>query len=165
MMLKNRNNSTSQLDEFYAPLFLGDRLIMHDICNALGLSSAKKDEFIKDYYKNDENKLIMWAKRIKRKCPKFFDTFIELAELDDDLVNENFNMKGKRNTIVKEANSYGWVVEDYDAYEAYQFACDNFGKEYVDDQIIDTLSTEELASSLAYLFRMWDFEDWNEYKE
>lgn len=164
-MIRIMKNNGKGLNEFYAPLFLGDRLIMHDICNALGLSSAKKDEFIKDYYKNDENKLIMWAKRIKRKCPKFFDTFIELAELDDDLVNENFNSEVGKNMIIKEANSYGWVVEDYDAYEAYQFACDNFGKEYVDDQIIDTLSTEELASSLAYLFRMWNFEEWYEYKE
>ena len=95
-----QNYTHNGLKEFYAPLFLGDRLIMHDICNALGLSSAKKDEFIKDYYKNDENKLIMWAKRIKRKCPKFFDSFMEIAELDDDLFNENINSKG-RNHMMK----------------------------------------------------------------
>lgn len=68
----------------------------------------------------------------------------------------------KENKMLQEAESYGWVVESYEAYEAYDMACDYFGKEYVNDQIVDTLSDDELASSLAYLFRMWDFRQWDE---
>jgi hypothetical protein len=68
----------------------------------------------------------------------------------------------KENKMLQEAESYGWVVESYEAYEAYNMACDYFGKEYVNDQIVDTLSDDELAASLAYLFRMWDFRQWDE---
>jgi hypothetical protein len=69
----------------------------------------------------------------------------------------------KRRSL-REAESYGWVVEDWDGHEAYEFACDRLGKEYVDDAIVDTLAEEEIASSLAYLFRMWDFREWESYK-
>lgn len=72
--------------------------------------------------------------------------------------------KLRKSNRLHEAESYGWVVEDYDAIEAYQFACDYMGKDYVDGQIVDTLSDEELASSLVYLFRMWDFREWDRYK-
>jgi hypothetical protein len=61
-----------------------------------------------------------------------------------------------------EAESYGWVVEDYEAQEAYQFACDYFGKDALDSEIVDTLSNEELASSLAFIFRMNDFREWDQ---
>lgn len=61
-----------------------------------------------------------------------------------------------------EAESYGWVVEDWEAREAYEFACDRIGKDYVDDQIVDCLSSEELAQCLVHLFRNWDFREWEE---
>lgn len=60
------------------------------------------------------------------------------------------------------AESYGWVVENNEVDEAYDMACESFGKDYVDDAIIRTLSTDDIASSLAYLFRMWDFREWDE---
>lgn len=66
------------------------------------------------------------------------------------------------NKMLQEAESYKWIVESYEAHEAYNMACDYFGKEYVNDQIVDTLSDDELASSLAFLFRMWDFRQWDE---
>lgn len=65
---------------------------------------------------------------------------------------------------VTAAESYGWVVDDNEAWDAYEFACEYLGKEYVDDAIINTLSNEDIASSLAYLFRMWDFREWEESK-
>lgn len=58
------------------------------------------------------------------------------------------------------AESYGWVVEESEAWEAYEFACDYLGKETVDAEIIQGLSTDELAESLAYMFRMYDFREW-----
>jgi hypothetical protein len=60
-----------------------------------------------------------------------------------------------------EAESYGWVVEDWEASEAYDLACEYMGKDYVDDAIINCISSEELAACLAYLFRMWDFREWD----
>lgn len=70
--------------------------------------------------------------------------------------------KSKRS--IKAAESYGWVVEDSDAWDAYEFACDYFGKDYLDDQIVSGLSTEELAASLAFIFRMNEFREWDAYK-
>ena len=67
--------------------------------------------------------------------------------------------------IIKEGESYGWVVESSEAQEAYEFACDQLGKEYVDESIVSCLSSDELADNLAFLFRNWDFTDWYEYKE
>lgn len=65
---------------------------------------------------------------------------------------------------IRAAESYGWVVEDSDAWEAYEFACDYLGKEYIDEEIIQGLSTSELAESLAFIFRNNDFREWEAYK-
>ena len=73
----------------------------------------------------------------------------------------NKNHKKPTNRIAA-AENYGWVVDDNEAWEAYEMACDTYGQEYVDHEIVETLSTSELASSLAYLFRMWDFRKWDE---
>ena len=66
---------------------------------------------------------------------------------------------------VNEAVDYGWEVTSEDANRAYEFACDRMGKETVDDAIVQSLSSDELAESLAYIFRMYDFTDWDEYNE
>lgn len=66
--------------------------------------------------------------------------------------------------VLNEGESYGWVVEEEDAREAYDFACDALGKETVDDALVGCLSTTQLSDFLAFLFRNWDFRDWEEYK-
>ena len=63
---------------------------------------------------------------------------------------------------VTAAESYGWELDSADAWEAYEFACEYFGKENLDDQIVSGLSTDELAESLVYIFRMNDFNEWYE---
>lgn len=65
---------------------------------------------------------------------------------------------------VKAAESYGWVVEDWDAQEAYEFACDYFGEEDLNAQIVRAISNEELAACLAFIFRMNEFYEWEDYK-
>lgn len=65
---------------------------------------------------------------------------------------------------MNEAESYGWVVEDNDAHDAYDFACEYFGKETLDDQIVTALDSRELAECLAFIFRMNDFREWENYK-
>lgn len=61
-----------------------------------------------------------------------------------------------------EGESYGWVVDSNEAWEAYEMACDYMGKDYVDDAIVNCLGTDDLSDCLAYLFRMWDFREWDE---
>lgn len=75
------------------------------------------------------------------------------------IYNEN-NNNNKR--LVKEGESYGWVVDSSEAWDAYEFACDYLGKDYLDDQIVSSLGTESLAESLEYIFRIHDFNDWKE---
>lgn len=66
----------------------------------------------------------------------------------------------RKHRPVMAGESYGWVVEPDEAYEAYEFACEYFGKEDLDSQIVDCLSSDELSDNLAYIFRMNDFEEW-----
>lgn len=64
--------------------------------------------------------------------------------------------------MISEAENGGWVVETNEAMDAYELACDRLGKETVDDAIVRSLGTEQLAESLAYIFRMYDFREWGE---
>lgn len=66
----------------------------------------------------------------------------------------------RKHRPVMAGESYGWVVEPDEAYEAYEFACGYFGKEDLDSQIVGCLSSDELSDNLAYIFRMNDFEEW-----
>ncbi len=70
----------------------------------------------------------------------------------------------KSGRFIKSAEDGGWVVEDWDANEAYNFASEYFGKENLDEQIVQSLGTDELAACLAYIFRMNDFCEWDDYK-
>lgn len=69
-------------------------------------------------------------------------------------INEN----NKR--VVKEGESYGWVVDSSEAWDAYDMACDYFGKDYIADQIASYIGTETLSEALAYIFRQHDFSQW-----
>ena len=80
-------------------------------------------------------------------------------------ITEKESKQISRRKGLKEAESYGWVVEDYQAQEAYEFACDYFGEDELNSQIVGCISNEELASCLAYIFRMNDFREWDEYLE
>lgn len=73
-----------------------------------------------------------------------------------------FNENNKR--VVKEGESYGWTVDSSEAWDAYDMACDYFGKDYIDDQIVSYLGTDTLSDALAYLFRQLDFRQWKNYK-
>ena len=62
---------------------------------------------------------------------------------------------------MREADSAGWVVNDSEARDAYEFACGYFDKDDLNQQIVDSLNSRELAASLAFLFRMNDFREWD----
>ena len=74
------------------------------------------------------------------------------------------SIKASKQTPVTAANSYGWVVEDWEAWDAYEFACEYFGEEELNKQIVQTVDHSELAACLAYIFRMNDFREWEEHK-
>lgn len=65
---------------------------------------------------------------------------------------------------VMEATNGGWSVDDSEAEEAYNFAVDKLGKETIDTAIIRAMSNHVLAEILAYVFRMYDFREWEEYQ-
>ena len=67
--------------------------------------------------------------------------------------------------VVNEAVDGGWEVDDMEAREAYEFACDQLGKESVNEQIVGCLGSTQLAECLAFIFRMNDFREWDKYKE
>ena len=86
--------------------------------------------------------------------------------------NRNYRPSARRRMLNTNSNrrslncgeSYGWVVDSREAQEAYDFACEVIGKEQVDSDIVGTLSYDDLSDALAFLFRMWDFEEWEKYK-
>jgi len=89
----------------------------------------------------------------------------EAYNVRKDLRKAEASKSMNRKKSINAAESYGWVVDENEAWEAYEFACDYFGKEELDDQIVSSLSVDELASSLAFIFRMNDFREWEERNE
>ena len=89
----------------------------------------------------------------------------EAYNVRKDLRKAEASKSMNRRKAINAAESYGWVVDENEAWEAYEFACDYFGKEELDDQIVSSLSVDELASSLAFIFRMNDFREWEERNE
>ena len=75
------------------------------------------------------------------------------------------NRNSRNRRPIKAAESYGWVVENWEAREAYDFACEYFGEEDLNAHIVGCLSDDELAACLAFLFRMNDFREWDERNE
>jgi hypothetical protein len=65
---------------------------------------------------------------------------------------------------VMEAVNGGWEVEDSEAEAAYNLAVEKLGKEVIDNAIIRAMPSHTLAELLAYIFRMYDFREWDEYK-
>lgn len=67
----------------------------------------------------------------------------------------------KSRRAIKSAESYGWVVDSSDANRALDMWIETVGEEYAYKDVVDTLSTDELAEAMAYIFRMNDFREWN----
>ena len=62
--------------------------------------------------------------------------------------------------VVQEAESGGWVVDSSEAEEADNLAAEYMGENIINKAIIRCLSSDVLADSLAYIFRMYDFREW-----
>lgn len=82
----------------------------------------------------------------------------------DRLISESVSSVVKENRI-NEAESYGWEVPDELAEEAYELFCKYEGKENADSAIVKAMGQSAKAQILAYIFRMYDFREWQRYME
>ena len=69
-------------------------------------------------------------------------------------------VKESAKRIIKEAESGGWVVDSSEAQEAYNLAVQEMGEETINSAIVRCLGDETLAQCLAYIFRQYDFKQW-----
>ena len=69
-------------------------------------------------------------------------------------------VKESVNRIIKEAENGGWVVDSSEAQEAYNLAVQEIGEETIKSAIVRCLCDETLAQCLAYIFRQYDFREW-----
>ena len=69
-------------------------------------------------------------------------------------------MKESVNRIIKEAENGGWVVDSSEAQEACNLAVQEIGEETINSVIVRCLGDETLAQCLAYIFRQYDFREW-----
>ena len=86
---------------------------------------------------------------------------------DKSLMKKSKSVKsacGKKKSV-KAAVDGGWEVPDHLAHEAYDLAEEYFGTDDINQQIVDALSDTELAENLAFIFRMNDFREWDDYLE
>lgn len=78
------------------------------------------------------------------------------------LYGESFKKSSRRS--FKEAVNGGWEVDESDVWDAYELASEYWGgDDAINKDIVRTLSDSELAEALAYIFRMNDFREWDEY--
>ena len=70
-------------------------------------------------------------------------------------------VKKSVNKILKEAESFGWVVDSSEAQEAYNMAVEHMGEEEINKAIVRSLGNETLAQCLAFIFRNYDFREWD----
>ena len=82
----------------------------------------------------------------------------------DRLINLHCSKNRRRKPMLKEAENGGWVVDATEARNAYELAAREMGKDTIDSAIIRSLTDEQLAQCLAYIFRMYDFREWEQYQ-
>lgn len=120
---------------------------------------------IRKFPKAKLNSLMKMAKDAHRPDPLKFAVNRFISDYKDEYASLNSSCDVMRNRRrITAAESYGWVVESYEANEAYDLAADYFGEEDLNAQIVQSLGSDELAACLAFIFRMNDFREWDEYK-
>ena len=80
---------------------------------------------------------------------------IKLTEQDLRGIVENTVKK-----VLKEAENGGWVVDSSEAQEAYNLAVQEMGEDTINSAIVRCLGDETLAQCLSYIFRQYDFRQW-----
>ena len=111
-----------------------------------------EDRFISEYYVSNDYSLFC-------RSENFF-----VDKVPEDVLAKNEKPIENSKKPIKSAVDGGWVVDDYEADDAYNFAIEYFGEDNLNNQIIRAMSNEELAACLAFIFRMNDFREWEEHK-
>ena len=93
---------------------------------------------------------------LKKKLDKAGKEFDKQADLKITMDSKSRTLN-KRN--LREGESYGWVVENDQAWDALDMFTEVYGAEYTLDALARAMGTEELANNLAYIFRMHDFRE------
>lgn len=86
---------------------------------------------------------------------RYMKKIVKLTESDLHKIIEN---------ILREGESGGWVVEPDEAQDAYNLAASELGNDELNAAIVRSMGDNALAQCLAYVFRMYDFRKWDEYK-
>ena len=118
-------------------------------------------------YQDDSNKVynatyktVSYSDKDLNSLKKKLDKAGKEFDKQDDL---NFIMDSKSRTLnkrnLREGESYGWVVENDQAWDALDMFTEVYGAEYTLDALARAMGTEELANNLAYIFRMHDFRE------
>ncbi|MBP5458057.1 MAG: hypothetical protein J6Y37_16335 [Paludibacteraceae bacterium] len=78
------------------------------------------------------------------------------------LTESDFNRIIRRTVkkALNEAENGGWVVDASEAERAYQLAVQEMGEDEVNSAIVRCMGDEALAQCLAYIFRLYDFRQW-----
>lgn len=93
---------------------------------------------------------------------KVFASKNDGAVVSKTVLSAKKSAKSKR--PIKAAENYGWVVENWEAQEAYEFAIESgwWDEESLNADIVNAIGNDELAACLAYIFRMNAFYEWDE---
>ena len=67
--------------------------------------------------------------------------------------------------VISEAESGGWVVESWEAEDAYNLFAQEVGNEEANAAIVRAMGDQALSEVLAYLFRQYDFREWEKFKK
>ena len=111
-----------------------------------------EDRFISEYYVSNDYSLFC-------RSENFF-----VDKVPENVLAENTKPIENSKKPIKSAVDGGWVVDESEADDAYNFAIEYFGEDNLNNQIIRAMSNEELAACLAYIFRMNDFREWDNHK-
>lgn len=107
-----------------------------------------KSEKYPKVLKNDNGKYcVLYAEGTKG---KEFDTKEEA---------EQYKKSIKSSKQVKSGESYGWIVNNEDAWDKLWLFVDYFGEKEALEALARAMGNEDLADNLAYIFRMYDFKE------
>ena len=97
----------------------------------------------------------------EKRLQKFLDDNRDELEKSYKFDSKSFWDEKLKDEQLNEGESGGWYVDSSEAQEAYNMFVNAIGKEEADAAIVRALGDNALADVLAYLFRMYDFREWD----
>ena len=140
------------------------RLTEGDFRNLVGNSVRKVLREYEDIYSNPMNKPAKKLPYADEWGGTENDDEDNFDDPESDFLIGMYENRRHRKPRINEAESGGWVVETGEAQQAYELAVQEMGEEYVNEAIVRCLGTQTLSQCLAYLFRQWNFREWENYR-